>query len=254
MWDVAPSSGPQTLVIPLGSSGPAAAPLRLSTGQSIQTTTAAHQDKQDTVNGAVAAVSSSAVQFKLADLLSKAATTAQRKKSKKQRSPVSKADDAGGKLQPATQLSASPSAAAQAARKPMPGQAVDPDQEAAILEKARQLRAQRHAEEALIKATSGSSATAAAHGCVGQPTVNKQAAKQMAAQKRAERLALKQAGSRAKKAAVRQPVTADAEVAPVSADLLAPVAEAADTTAAQAASIDQRAVGDSQGHRSSAHL
>ena len=152
MWDVAPSSGPQTLVTPLGSSGPAAAPVRPSTGQSSQTTTAAHQDKQDTVNGAVAAVSSSAVQFYLADLLSKAATTAQRKKSKKQRSPVSKADDAGGKLQPATQLSASPSAAAQAARKPMPGQAVDPDQEAAILEKARQLRAQRHAEEALVKA------------------------------------------------------------------------------------------------------
>ena len=245
MWDVAPSPGSQPPATPSGfSSHAAAASVKPCSGQSTQTTTTAHKDMQDTVNGAVTAVSSSAVQFDLADLLSKAATTAQRKKSKKQCSPVSKSDDAGGKLQPATQLSASPSAAAQAARKSMIGQAVDPDQEAAILEKARQLRAQRHAEEALIKATSGSSATAAAYGCAGQPTVNKKAAKQMAAQKRAERLALKHAESRAKKAAVRQPVTADAEVAAVGADQLAPVAEAADKTAAEAASIDHRAGGD----------
>ncbi len=242
MWDVAPSSGPQPLVIPSGSSHPPAAPMRLSSGQkTAQTTTAAHQDKQDTANNAVAAVSSSAVQFDLADLLSKAATTAQRKQSKKHRSPVSKGDDAGGKLQPATELSASPSTAAQAAKKPMSGQAVDPDQEAAILEKARQLRAERQAEEALIKAISGSSATAAAHGSAGQPAVDQKAAKQMAAQKRAERLALKQAESRAKKAAARQQATADAEVAPVGADQLAPVAEAADKTAAEAAPIDQGA-------------
>jgi len=77
-WGETPSSGHQPLVIPPGSSCPAIAPMRPSSGQpTAQTTTAAHQDKQDTVNGAVAAVSSSAVQFDLADLLSKAVTTAQ---------------------------------------------------------------------------------------------------------------------------------------------------------------------------------
>jgi len=165
-WDVAPSSGPQSLLIPSGPSCPAAAASdKPSSGQSAtQTTTTARQGKQDTAKNAVAAVSSSAVQFDLAGLLSKAMTTAQRMKDKKQRSPVSKGNDAGGKLQAATELSASPSAAAQATKKPIPGQAVDPDQDAAILEKARQLRAERRAEEALSKAISGSSAAAAAHG------------------------------------------------------------------------------------------
>ncbi|KAL0018820.1 hypothetical protein WJX77_001924 [Trebouxia sp. C0004] len=244
MWDVAPSSGPQPLVIPSGPSCPPAAPIRPSFGQkTAQTTTAttAHQDKQDTVNGAVAAVSTTAVQFDLADLLSKALTTAQRKQNKKQSSTVSKGKVAGGKLQPSTEVGANPSAAAQAARKAMLGQAVDPDQDAAILEKARQLRAERQAEEALIKAVNGSSATAAAHGCASQPAMDKKAAKQMAALKRAARLALKQAESRAKKAAARQQATADAEVAPQGADQLAPVAEAADQTAAEVAPIDQGA-------------
>ncbi|KAA6418291.1 MAG: hypothetical protein FRX49_11800, partial [Trebouxia sp. A1-2] len=242
MWDLAPSSGPQPLMLPAGPSCPAAAPIKSSFGQSTtQTTTVAHQHKQDTANIAVAAVSSSAVQYDLADLLSRAVTTAQRKQSKKQRSPVSKGNDAGSKLQPTSELSASPSAAAQAARKPRLGQAVDPDQEAAILEKARQLRAERRAEEALIKTTSGSSATAAAPICASQPAVDRKAAKQLAAQQRAERLALKQAESRAKKAAARQQATADAEVAPQGADQLAPVAEAADKSATEAAPTDQGA-------------
>ncbi len=234
MWDAAPSPGPQPLVIPSGPSCPTAASIKLSSAQSTtQTTTTMHPNKQTTAKNAVAAVSSSAVQFDLAGLLSKAMTTAQRKKDKKQRSPVRKGDNAGGMLQPATELSATSSAAAQAARKPMSGQAVNPDQEAAILEKARQLRAERQAEEALIKAISGSSAAAAAHGSASQPAVDKKAAKQMAAKKRAERLALKQAESRAKKAAAEQQATAEAEVAPEGADQLAPVAEAGDKSAAE---------------------
>lgn len=118
MWNVAPSSGPQPLVIPSWPACPAAASIKPSSGQSTtQTTTTAHQGKQDTARNAAAAVSSSAVQFDLEGLLSKSMTTAQRKKDKKQRSPVSKGDNAGGKLQPATELSATSSVAAQAARK-----------------------------------------------------------------------------------------------------------------------------------------
>ena len=80
MWNVAPSSGPQPLVIPSWPACPAAASIKPSSGQSTtQTTTTAHQGKQDTARNAAAAVSSSAVQFDLEGLLSKASRLSARR-------------------------------------------------------------------------------------------------------------------------------------------------------------------------------
>lgn len=149
---------------------------------------------------AVTAASSAAVQFGLADLLAKSATTAPVKGSKKK---LPKGKAGASAAQASAELSLVKPGTAPAAPRPILSAPTDPA-DAAILEKASRLRAERRAEEAQSKAAASS-----AIGASGPADkVDKRTAKLLAAKIRAERLAIKQAQSRAKKAAADALTTA----------------------------------------------